>query len=48
MTYFIYERDLRYTQSFTSHGRSLSRALWRIKSLRRQKPISSEPLKLSR
>jgi len=48
MTCFIYERELRYTQSFASHGRTLSKTLWQIKSLRRQKPISSEPLKLSR
>jgi len=48
MTYSIYERDHRYTQSFASHGKTLSRALWRIKCLRRQKLISSEPLELSR
>jgi len=48
MTCFIYERSLRYTQSFASHRRTLSGALWRIKCLRRQKPISSERLELSR
>jgi len=48
MTCFIYEMDLRYTRPFASHGRTLSRALWQIKSLSRRKSISSEPLKLLR
>jgi len=47
MTCFIYEMGLRYTRSFASHRRTLSKVLWQIKCLRRQKPISSEPSELS-
>jgi len=48
MTCFIYEGDLRYTQSFASDGKALLKALWRIKCLRRQKLIFSERLELLR
>jgi len=48
MTCFIYEMGLRYTRSFASDGKALLKALWRIKCLRRQKPISSEQFESSR